>query len=68
MNPTEDAEWWKMIPNSFPNLAGLGTSAAGVSSRLSLGWTHSQQAQLSCLAGARVPVWSTAEQIAVNTP
>lgn len=65
MNPTEDAEWWKMIPKSFPSSAGLGTS---VSSRLSLGWTHSQQAQLSCLAGAGVPVWSIAEQIAVNRP
>lgn len=63
MNPTENAEWWKMTPNSFPNLACLDTiiDGASVSSWLSLG-----TAQLFDCGG--VPVWSRVEQIVVNIP
>lgn len=43
MNPTENAEWWKMTPNSFPNLACLDTITDGASVALaghsSVVWT-----------------------------
>lgn len=70
MNPTENAEWWKMTPNSFPNLACLDTITDGaiVSSWLSLGWIHRQQAQLNCLDCGGIPVWSTVEQTEVYIP